>query len=581
MEMDTMFSLESYKPIDRKIVPKVRKETGAHYTPQALADFVANQITKYFVQNSTGTPIRVLDPAVGDGELLLALSKMLLISDEGLELEFSGFDTDILAIEATKKRFFDTLPHIKLSIRQEDFVSFSLHHRTEGSLFPLPKYDAVIANPPYVRTQMLGAENSQDLAQKFGLSGRVDLYHVFICGISAILRPGGIAGIIVSNRFMTTKGGAEIRRRLQEEFEILHVWDLGDTQIFEAAVLPAVLLLRKKNLETERSRSKFTSIYQSDQTGSVIEGQNVVDALDRVGLVSLENGQSYLVQQGNLNVDGDNGGVWSIATQASDIWLSTVKDHTYCTFGDVGKIRVGVKTTADKIFIHSNWTSLPISEQPEVLKPLITHHIARQYRSHSISTSILYTHESKDGKRMPIDLDRFPITSRYLERHRTALESRDYVVGSERKWYEIWVPQDPALWYKPKIVFRDITSSPTFWIDLTGAVVNGDCYWLSNDYGTDDDLLWLALAVGNSTFIESFYDKSFNNKLYSGRRRFMTQYVEKFPLPSPHSLLPRQIVQKTKALFEVIPSSESDELVKEIDELVWQSFGFRPKEVVR
>jgi len=580
MEMSTAFSLESYKPIDRKIVPKLRKETGAHYTPQALAEFVADQIAKYFVQDSADSMVRILDPAVGDGELLLALSKRLLVNQE-TEIEFSGFDTDVLAIEATRKRFFDELPNIKLSIKEEDFVSFSLQHRTEGSLFPLTKYDAVIANPPYVRTQMLGAENSQELAQNFGLTGRVDLYHVFVCGISAVLRSGGIAGIIVSNRFMTTRGGAEIRRRLQEEFEILHVWDLGDTQIFEAAVLPAVLLLRKKNFEAQKTPAKFTSIYQSDKTGLMIESRNVIGALDMNGFVSLENGQSYLVQQGNLNVDSETGGVWTIATQASDSWLSTVRENTYCTFADIGKIRVGVKTTADKIFIHSNWTSLPISEQPEVLRPLITHHIARQYRSHSINTSILYTHESKDGKRMPIDLAQFPITSDYLEKHRTALESREYVVGSGRKWYEIWVPQDPARWAKPKIVFRDITSSPTFWIDLTGAVVNGDCYWLANDFGTDDDFLWLALAVGNSTFIESFYDKSFNNKLYSGRRRFMTQYVEKFPLPSPYSLLPRQIIQKTKTLYEAIPLSESDELIKEIDELVWQSFGFGSKEVAR
>ncbi len=578
--MSTAFSLESYKPIDRKITPKIRKKTGAHYTPQILADFVANQIVKHCVQDLSQPKIKILDPAVGDGELLLALSTMLQ-KEEGREIDVAGFDTDILAIEATDKRFSDSLLNLSVSIKNEDFVSFSLQHRTEGSLFPLPKYDVVIANPPYVRTQMLGAESSQDLAQKFGLSGRVDLYHVFICGISAVLRPGGIAGIIVSNRFMTTRGGAEIRRRLQEEFEILHVWDLGDTQIFEAAVLPAVLLLRKKSLDPQENNAKFTSIYQTNEIGAGIKSDNVIDALDKVGLVSLENGQSYLVQQGNLNVDGEAGGVWRIATEDSDTWLSTVKNNTYCTFGDVGKIRVGVKTTADKIFIHSNWTSLPISEQPEVLKPLITHHIARSYRSHSINTSILYTHESKDGKRVPIDLKRFPITNRYLEQHRAALESREYVVGSGRKWYEIWVPQDPARWSKPKIVFRDITSSPTFWIDLSGAVVNGDCYWLSNDYGTNDDLLWLALAVGNSSFIESFYDKSFNNKLYSGRRRFMTQYVEKFPLPSPHSLLPRKIIQKTKELFEVIPSSESDELEKEIDELVWQSFSFRSKEVVR
>ena len=68
-------------------------------------------------------------------------------------------------------------------------------------------------------------------------------------------------------------------------------------------------------------------------------------------------------------------------------------------------------------------------------------------------------------------------------------------------------------------------------MDLDGTIVNGDCYWLA---ATDDKttvLLWLALAVGNSSFIEAFYDRRFNNKLYAGRRRFITQYVEHFPIP--------------------------------------------------
>ena len=77
----------------------------------------------------------------------------------------------------------------------------------------------------------------------------------------------------------------------------------------------------------------------------------------------------------------------------------------------------------------------------------------------------------------------------------------------------------------PKLVFRDISEQPTFWLDFEGSVVNGDCYWLTPESQGSDDRLWLAAAVANSTFIESFYDHRFNNKLYAGRRRFITQYV--------------------------------------------------------
>jgi len=130
-------------------------------------------------------------------------------------------------------------------------------------------------------------------------------------------------------------------------------------------------------------------------------------------------------------------------------------------------------------------------------------------------------------------------------------------------------------------VFRDISEEPTFWIDLDGSVVNGDCYWLTCQNPAQTDLLWLAVAVGNSTFIEHFYDHRFHNKLYAGRRRFITQYVENFPLPDPHGPLGKTIIAKAKRIYQCTPSPEADALQKELDVIVWEAFGLPIKEVSR
>ena len=73
---------------------------------------------------------------------------------------------------------------------------------------------------------------------------------------------------------------------------------------------------------------------------------------------------------------------------------------------------------------------------------------------------------------------------------------------------------------------------------------------------------------------------SFCNKLYSGRRRFITQYVEKFPLPDPASKISRNIVTLTKRIYNKIDSAVVEDVKKEIDGLVWQSFGL-VKEISR
>ena len=78
----------------------------------------------------------------------------------------------------------------------------------------------------------------------------------------------------------------------------------------------------------------------------------------------------------------------------------------------------------------------------------------------------------------------------------------------------------PEQWQKRKIVFRDISEHPQFWLAKSGEVVNGDCYWFDFKDNITEEVILLILAIANSTFIEKYYDLKFNNKLYSGRRRF-------------------------------------------------------------
>lgn len=564
---------------------ELRKSTGAHYTPKLLADFVASEIVQAMAGQLDSEPVSVLDPAVGDGQLLVSLVAALVRKGH-LEIDASGFDTNQEAVESAATRIEQSFPTMPATLVARDFLSVSLEDygaAGSASLFAqnAKTFDLIIANPPYVRTQVMGAEEAQRLARQFGLSGRVDLYYAFLRAIAGALRPGGTAGVIVSNRFMTTRSGADVRKSISEDFDIVHTWDLGDTHIFEAAVLPAVLILRRKDGKQPSQTSKFTSIYSTGSSLFASQCENVIDALAKTGVVAVKNDRHYLVQQGTLQRGSTARDVWRNETSESDRWLQTVKAHTHCLFAAVGRVRVGVKTTADRVFIRSDWHTLAESEQPELLRPITTHHIARRFKALTPERKILYPHRVVQGRREAVDLREFPRSAEYLQHHRSELEARDYVAKSGRKWFEIWVPQDPASWVEPKLVFRDISEAPTFWIDLGGSVINGDCYWLTCETRDEPDLLWLALAVGNSTFIEAFYDHRFHNKLYSGRRRFMTQYVEKFPLPHPRSANAKSIVQLARHVYDIVPSSETEAFAKELNRLVWAAFGLPVEEVAR
>ncbi len=570
----------------RSHVVTEEKAGGATYTPKALADFVARKIIQIAGEFPADRPLRVLDPAIGHGELLISLLEGLAVRP-GMTIEVCGFETDRKALGIAAIRIEQQFPSASLRFQPDNFLEFVLENFGRGGRSSLlhsvvpQTYDLIIANPPYVRTQIMGAEQSRLLAEQFGLTGRVDLYHAFILGMSYVLKHSGIAGIIVSNRFMTTRSGASVRRALLRNFNVRHVWDLGDTKLFDAAVLPAVLLVEGKNGSKGKTPA-FTSIYQTAEPPRQ-HAHNPIGALVEEGVIGVDDGRNFKVQQGKLDTSGASDGVWRIATEAADAWLARVETHSWGTFRDIGKIRVGVKTCADKAFIRNDWQNMPESERSELLKPLTTHRIARRFKPLIAQRPIriLYPHKVSHGRRHAVDLAKYPRSKAYLNTHRNTLESRRYVIESGRKWYEIWVPQDPEAWPCPKLIFRDIAEESTFWIDLEGSVVNGDCYWVICQNSVHADLLWLAAAIGNSTFIEQFYDHRFHNKLYSGRRRFITQYVEKFPLPDPRTPLSRAIVDKTKQLYECIPSPESVHIQNELDGMVWKSFGLAVKEIHR
>lgn len=563
-------NINRYTDVDRK------KYDGATFTPALLANFVANQMLKLI--SIEQRPLRILDPAIGDGALIISLLERLGPSLDGVHVY--GFDTNLDSIHQARARLLEKYPDLQLTIINKSFLDFVLEQCTEQHMLSCPgatlpnEYDLIIANPPYVRTQIMGAQKAQSLASNFNLSGRVDLYYPFILGIARTLKYGGVAGIITSNRFMTTKSGSSVRRAILKEFHLHGIWDMGDTKLFDAAVLPAVLIgSRKKSIE-EQKEIPFTSIYETSSSSMPPQAMNEIEALKHRGVVQVNDQKIYNVKHGLLS-SRDPSEVWSISNEETDLWLETVAKFTWKKFKDIGKIRVGVKTCADKVFIQDNWSKTCPNALPELLRPLITHHMAKRFRplSENCQFQILYPHECINGKKVPVDIKKYPNSYNYLKKHRQKLEQRKYLIEAGRNWFEIWVPHKPDLWNRPKLIFRDISKKPTFWLDFSGSIVNGDCYWMIPNKEDDVDLLWLASAISNSKFIEEFYDHKFNNKLYAGRRRFITQYVEQFPLPDPQRKEAKKLISFAKKIYECSLTDEADRFSQDLDRLVYNSFG--------
>ncbi|MFI9505390.1 Eco57I restriction-modification methylase domain-containing protein [Nocardia sp. NPDC052566] len=621
-------------------VARERKRHGRHYTPPALARFLARRLLAHAPDSGV---LRVLDPACGDGELLLALHCEAAARRPELRLELTGYDLDAAAMSSARARA--DAAAVEIDWHTGDFLTASADLADAS-------YDAVITNPPYVRTQQLGGATAQLLSKQFGLRGRIDLTHPFVAIVPRLLSTDGVLGLLCANRFLTTRAGANIRALLSAELSPVELYDLGDTKLFTAAVLPAVTIATRC---TQDAPCRYASAYEIDrddphsatdlfdaligghgthvthngrtfaiEIGTLVTGatkpsghradpqptyatrtdaersQMVVDTpsaghdlttlgerrfatsdvdcaplvgdhstapgelrsaamdVDRAA-VSATSAAMYFDSAGGSRVGavGDGGAArageqryvgaaagcseaWRMSRPGVDAWLADIGAATWRVFGDVGRIRVGIKTTADKVFISDRWAEVEPCPEAELLLELITHHDLGPWRvRRACDRRVLYPYDTARPARTPVDLVEFPCAADYLRVHKDVLAARGYVTAGGREWFEIWVPQRPHLWRVPKVVFPDISERPRFALDRSGAVVNGDCYWISladlRAAGDGERLAYLLMGVANSALGLAFYDAVCGNRLYSGRRRWITQYVSRLPLPDPHT----------------------------------------------
>lgn len=544
----------------------IYKQQGITYTPTSLADLLAMKLKfyceKYFPKNKKMT---ILDPACGDGNLLDAIGKYFA------DYEGIGIDTDATAIANAKKKL--KLSNIQLINMDylDLFNEVNLFNYDETQILD-KEIDLIIANPPYIRNTVMGATKSQELSNRFNIKGKLDMYQVFLKAMTENLTENGIICVITSNKYLTTKGGADTRKWLNENYKIFEILDLGDTKPFEAAVLPAIFIGQKKK-QADNSAVPFTRIYETDEKAD-IKADTYPDLLSKKsGIISYMD-HNYKLTKGVLDASQDPKEVWNMATVEDNEWAKELENKAKYKFEDIFTVHVGIKTTADNVFIKKDWSELPVSDQPEsdVLHDLISSKtVTKWIRSDKKLFKILYTNKILNGKRTVVDFRNYPKAWKYLLNNKKQLSGRKYLKRAKREWYEIWVPQRPDVMSKNKVVFPDISRSAKFMYDNNGLYVDGNCYWLTTKNDENNDYLLLATAVANSNTMQKYHAIKFQNVLYSGRKRYITQYVRKYLLPDIGNIYSKKIIELMKQMIEEGTYSKTFE--ESINHYVQKAFG--------
>jgi adenine-specific DNA-methyltransferase len=233
-----------------------RYRLGQFFTPPAIAEFMAQAVRDV-------EPETVLDPGVGGGVLLRAVG-------EGPRR--FGLDVDPLAVDvATSSLGTDA------ELAVGDFLN--------PAAWPLSveSFDAIIANPPYVRHHNLSAEHKA-LAQRYGARLRLKVsslsgsYVYFFLESLLRLNEGGRLVFITPTEFLDVRYGGAVKAALLDACKIDEVLVLEmDELAFEGVLTTSAITVATKI----RKPSRRFSLTEAKLNGGVERGRTVELSAER------------------------------------------------------------------------------------------------------------------------------------------------------------------------------------------------------------------------------------------------------------------------------------------------------------
>jgi SAM-dependent methyltransferase len=224
--------MPAVQPADRA----ARKRRGAFYTPPDLVELLTRHtladidaVGDWRDRPST-SPVRVLDPACGDGRLLSAIGDAL--RDRGHDVELIGCDIDANAISDA----------VALGV---DAAHGSALDREWGD----DRFDIVIGNPPYL--SQMAATTSRGGSSRHGGGPYADVAAEFLALATRLADPArGRISLVLPQSILASRDAGPIREQVGAAADLAWSWWSPDQALFEASVNVCLIGLRRPSTGT-------------------------------------------------------------------------------------------------------------------------------------------------------------------------------------------------------------------------------------------------------------------------------------------------------------------------------------------
>jgi hypothetical protein len=381
-------------------------------------------------------------------------------------------------------------------------------------------FDIALANPPYVRQELFKASKPA-LQHNFPhvYVSTADLYVYFYARAQQILRPGGTACFISSNKWIKAGYGERLRRFFAGSTWVASVVDFGHAkQIFQDAdVFPSILLVRKPTADTPPATARVCAIPRE---------QLRLDDLTR----QVET-EGFEVRRDRLGSDP-----WALEPPGVIALLEKIRRVGIPLKQFTGTAPLmGIKTGFNDAFLLDTETKERLvaadPKSADLFKPYLRGQDINRWQAEWAGLWMLALKSSGNHSWPWADAGRkaeavfaatCPAIHAHLLQHRAALKKRQ---DQGEHWWELRACAYWDQFDRPKVMYQDITWESCFCLDTKGVLSNNTVYFLP----TADR--WVLAALNSSAAWWLAWRGAQHCK--DEGLRFFTVFMEEFPIPRP------------------------------------------------
>ena len=406
--------------------------------------------------------------------------------------------------------------------------SFPVHFADAGAA---GGFDLTVGNPPWVRLHNIPAAQRESLRTHYrsfrdaawvagatgsgagrGFAAQIDLAALFVERSLALVRPGGVAALLVPAKLWRSLAGGGVRQVIFSEARVVALEDWAELRAgFDAAVYPSMLIALRQGASGMAVASGNAKPNSVDDKYSV-----------RLAVHVRDDAIAWRAPFTSIPLDSTVGAPWLLlppdARAGFDRLAAAGPPLARTVFG---RPLLGVKTGCNDAFLFSERDN---HVESRLLRPILRGEAARAWGADIDGGSILWTHDADDRPLAQLP----PRAAAWLAPWRRRLDARTDARSNSR-WWTLF-RTEAARSDCPRVVWSDIGKSPRALVLAMGdrTVPLNSCY-VARAPSMDDAFALCALL--NSSLAAAWL-AAIAEPARGGYCRFLGWTLSRLPLPA-------------------------------------------------